>query len=169
MELYQSQVRNRNASLIYLATMQVKDAESRRRVNKHRKLREGKGFLTIEQERDVAEIVRSEYSDIIWNAKRTSVLLECMSNLVANEMFRDHEVVSPQEVAEKVCRDTQKLYENCRNLVVVTNNVFEDGMSYDAMTLNYLHALAEVNRSLTRQADEVIEVVAGIPVNLMNS
>ena len=33
----------------YLATMQVFDDEGRKKVDRHRKLRNGKGFFTIEQ------------------------------------------------------------------------------------------------------------------------
>ena len=44
----------------YIATMQVYDAEGRKKVARHQRLRAGKGFQTIEQTRDihkVAEII----------------------------------------------------------------------------------------------------------------
>ena len=48
--------------------------------------------------------------------------------------------------------------------VIVTNNIFEDGREYDDAMQQYLHALGQINQALAQQADEVIEVVAGIPV-----
>ena len=48
--------------------------------------------------------------------------------------------------------------------VIVTNNIFEDGAEYDDTMQQYLHALGQINQALAQQADEVIEVVAGIPV-----
>lgn len=66
-------------SRYYLATMQVYGEEGKARVARHRKAREGKGFLTVEQTTDVAEVL-TEGTD-------GTLLLECMSNLVANEMF----------------------------------------------------------------------------------
>ena len=46
----------------------------------------------------------------------------------------------------------------------MTNNVFEDGVSYDESTMNYIKAMGIVNRGLAAMAECVVEVVAGIPV-----
>ena len=51
-------------------------------------------------------------------------------------------------------------------MVVVSNNVFEDGIQYDTGTGEYLNALGRINERLAVLADEVIEVVVGIPVIL---
>ena len=40
-----------NGSLYYVATMQVYDEEGKKKVERHQKMRAGKGFLTIEQPR----------------------------------------------------------------------------------------------------------------------
>jgi len=64
----------------YLATMKVYDEEGRKKVKKHRKMREGKFDRSIEMPTDVAN------ADV---EKDELVLLECMSNLLANEMFMD--------------------------------------------------------------------------------
>ena len=40
----------------YIATMQVYDAEGEKKVARHRRLRAGKGFVTIEQPRDIGEV-----------------------------------------------------------------------------------------------------------------
>ena len=50
--------------------------------------------------------------------------------------------------------------------MIVTNNVFEDGVIYDAGTMEYLKALGRINAALARLADRVAEVVVGIPVEL---
>ena len=68
----------------YIATMQIYDAEGQRKVERHRKLRAGKGFITIEQPTDIAEAVSGINGE---TGKNSVALLECMSNLVANEMF----------------------------------------------------------------------------------
>ena len=43
----------------YIATMQVFDAESEKRVAHHRQLRAGKGFVTVEQPRSIAQAARA--------------------------------------------------------------------------------------------------------------
>ena len=50
------------------------------------------------------------------------------------------------------------------HFVVVSNNVFEDGIIYDETTTEYIHAMGMINHKLAALADRVVEVVAGIPV-----
>ena len=40
----------------YIATMQVYDAEGEKKVARHRRFRAGKGFVTMEQPRDIGEV-----------------------------------------------------------------------------------------------------------------
>ena len=61
---------------VYLATMKAWDAESVRRVEKHRAMRAGKGFVTVERPEDLAGL------DL---PAGCAVLLEDLSNLTANE------------------------------------------------------------------------------------
>ena len=72
----------------YIATMQVFDDEGQRKIDRHRRLRAGKGFITIEQPRDIQNAVSKLQSESSLKTGR-SALLECMSNLVANEMFQE--------------------------------------------------------------------------------
>ena len=53
-----------------------------------------------------------------------------------------------------------------RHLVVVTNDIFSDGVLYDETTRQYQRYLGELNQKLAKEADEVTEVVCGIPVCL---
>lgn len=171
----------------YIATMQVFDEEGQRKIDRHRRLRAGKGFITIEQPRDIQDAVSKLQSENCLKTGR-SALLECMSNLVANEMFppvdasdtkeagvkkealdepdnmRDYENTLISLVSKKVLKDVSILSENVAELVIVTNNVFEDGVCYDESTMNYIKAMGIVNRGLAAMAESVVEVVAGIPV-----
>jgi adenosylcobinamide kinase/adenosylcobinamide-phosphate guanylyltransferase len=58
--------------------MEVYDEESEKRVEKHRKARAEKGFETIDARAGLRAFSIP---------KGSAVLLECMSNLAANEMF----------------------------------------------------------------------------------
>ena len=100
------------------------------------------------------------------SSEKKSALLECMSNLTANEMFTKDGMKSEEEVVEKIVSEIQTLSQKLDNLVIVTNNVFEDGVIYDAGTMEYLRALGRINAALARLADRVAEVVVGIPVEL---
>lgn len=147
--------------LYYLATMQIYDTEGKKKVERHRKLREGKGFVTIEQPLNVGAA-----ADAV--EERASVLLECMSNLIANEMFTNAEAGLPEasQVEVRVMDGVRRLAERTTHLVIVTNNVFEDGSSYDEGTMRYMETLGRINCRLAELADEVTEVVTGIPVEV---
>ena len=78
---------------VYVATMIPCGEDAARRIARHRQLRAGKGFETLEKGVDVGGLPLPEGA---------SVLLECLGNLVANEMF---EPDGAGENAEERCLD----------------------------------------------------------------
>ena len=140
----------------YIATMQIRDAEMQAKVDRHHRLRQGKGFTTIEQPMELEQAV-------LQMEPAGTVLLECMSNLTANEMFSGEQPVDRQTVITKILQGMEGLRKQADPLVIVTNNVFEDGIVYDSATMEYIEALGRINERLAAEADEVVEVIAGIP------
>lgn len=143
---------------IYLATMRIWDEEGRARVQRHTRMRSGKGFLTVERSADLASFLLSELPFAKKWGQADVILLECMSNLAVNE-FYDRE----EGAGERILRGIHGLRAQCRDLVIVTNEVFSDGMAYDEETRRYASLLAGLNRELARDSDVVTEVVFGIP------
>ena len=137
---------------MYLATMEVWDEEDRRRVDRHRTLRAGKGFVTVERPRDLSGAEVPEGS---------TVLLECLSNLTANECFGPEGF---DGAAERILTGVDRLRRQAAHVVIVTNELFSDGLDYPEETARYLSMLAGLNCRLARQADRVVEVVCGLPV-----
>lgn len=178
--------------LLYIATMYPYkwntteiDPEMMQRIERHRAMRADKGFDTVECYRHVEHIM----------AKRQDVLLlECMSNLLANEMYLEPdsddgglaetmsevekagvdgnassdmaETMSP--VSKKIVQALVDLSTRVQDLVIVTNDVFSDGgnLTYDESTREYVKNLAEINCALAREAATVTEIVCGIPVKI---
>lgn len=138
---------------IYIATMQPFDGESLRRIERHRAMRAEKCFQTVERYTDLASVEVPEGA---------AVLLECMSNLCANELY------SPQGSGEQaeavILRGVESLRRWCGDLVVVSNEVFSGGSRYQGDTLRYLRLLGRVNCALAAMADAVCEVACGVPV-----
>ena len=137
-----------NENRVYIATMQVYDAESVKRVERHRAQRADKGFRTIECEKDLAS------ADI---AEGSVVLLEDLVNLMANEMFDGGDV-------SRIVPALNVLAKKCSHLVMITNDVFSDGIDYSESTQEYLRQLAAINRKAAEMADTVVEVVYSIPI-----
>ena len=137
---------------IYIATMQPFGEDSAVKIARHHALRSGKGFQTVERYTNLAEL------DIPENC---AVLLECMSNLVANECFSE---AGFEDAIQRILRGIAHVSECAAEFVVVTNEIFSDGETYDRETAEYIGVLAKANRELASRADSVIEVVCGIPV-----
>ena len=139
---------------LYIATMTARDPESLQRIAKHRQARAGYGFQTLERGLNLAGAVESGDGF----PTGANALLEDLSNLLANEMFR------PEGGGLGAVRaGLRALTERCENLTVVTNELFSDGGQYDETTDLYLRNLARLNRELAGEADLVAEVVCGLP------
>jgi adenosylcobinamide kinase / adenosylcobinamide-phosphate guanylyltransferase len=143
-----------SGNLAYFATMDICDKECEARVKKHRLMRAGKGFETVECPFGIPEGQNLNLFD--------TALLECMSNLVANVMFVSRR--SPYETVQLILDDVKRLCRSVRNVVIVTNEVFSGVDDYDESTRGYIQALGEINREIAANADAVIESVCGIPV-----
>ena len=146
----------------YIATMQIYDEEGKRKVERHRMLRVGKGFSTIEQPIDIGKAAEK-----MEDGERTA-LLECISNLTANEMFLGEIPGTEEVITEKIVGEIAVLNRELTHLVIVSNNVFEDGNVYDKTTMAYIRAMGRINQKLAEMADEVVEVVVGIPIVIKN-
>ncbi|MBR6321461.1 MAG: bifunctional adenosylcobinamide kinase/adenosylcobinamide-phosphate guanylyltransferase [Lachnospiraceae bacterium] len=137
----------------YLAAMQVYGEEGRRKVERHRMLRAGKGFETIERYTDYASLKLPE---------RGTALLECICNLTANEMFDENG--NQSDPYARVMAGVENLKAQSELLVVITNDVGSDGIRYDPGTEDYVRVLGKINAAIAAEADTVIEMVAGIPI-----
>lgn len=138
-----------SANKLYIATMEPYGEEALKRIERHTQMRKKKGFDTLEKYTRLYECEIKGYD---------TVLLECMSTLLANEFFTD------EKYYENIFEGITKVKNSCNNLVVITNKVFSDGEEYENETKKYMEALGKVNVSLASSAEVVIEVVCGIPI-----
>lgn len=145
-------------SRLYLATMQPFGKAAQARMLRHHALRAGKGFETVERYTDLANVSlpRSMYDGI---------LIECMSTLLANEMFSPNG--AGENAVHAIMYAVDHIYvKQCRNMVIVTNEIFSDGVSYSEQTMQYMKMLAELNQKLAQKADLVVHSVCGILIPL---
>ena len=133
---------------VYIATMEAADDESVRRVARHRAQRAHLHCATIEQPKALGEAAVPEGA---------AVLLEDLPNLLAGEMFGGGDWT-------RIEADLDALARRCAHLLIVTNDVFSDGVRYDEYTTAYLEHLAQINRHAAAMADSVVEVVYSIPL-----
>lgn len=145
----------------YLATMQVLDSEGEARVRRHRAMREGKGFVTLERPFSVDEAVL-EMED----PKHTTVLLECVSNLVGNKMHETNPTrmntvgtsADKERIINSVVSEIGRLSSGVHHLIAVTNDYPSDDPAYDEETRQYVHLLHLVNERLKKVTDRVVDL-----------
>lgn len=151
---------------IYLATMGARDEESLKRIKKHIFRRKDMEYITIEKSFDVGsiDITNIDITNIDTSKADTGkriLLIEDIPNLLAGEMFKGTSFYP--DVADKITADIMKLISACEHTVIVTNEVFSDGIIYDEYTTTYLREFGTINRRLARYSDKVVELVCGIP------
>lgn len=137
---------------IYLATSRHYDQEMDKRIEIHRQQRSDKGFLTIDQSLDVGDVVSA------LKAKDT-VLLDCLGTLLANEMFDKEERPEPEFIRDKLWTDLLLLIHTVGNLIIISNEVFGDGIVYEGSTESYIRTLGELHCKLAQASDTAIECI----------
>ncbi len=139
----------------YIAAMRPDGDEALERIARHRRLREGRGFETVERYTGLAGLVLP---------RRGTALLECVGTLTANEMFSETGEIS--DPFGPVTEGVDALAEQCENLILVTNEVGRGGLDCGEGTRRYIAALGRINAALAMWADRVCELVCGIPLPL---
>lgn len=181
--------------LYYVATMHPapRDSDAAARIEKHQKRRAGRGYTTIECPTDIAQLRAlltkgSNQPDIAVDAlhmpetpapaqttqaedtrhpgdapadaSRAVFLLEDLTNLYANEVYgtsgHPHEIVAP----------LLALTQQAGAVIIVANELYSDGIDYGPETDRFLRDLGGIAAELSAAADQVTEVVYGIPVQL---
>lgn len=79
----------------YIATMEPFGDEAQKAIERHRVMRQGKGFITIERSHNIDTLV------IPRESTGSCALLECLTTLCANEMFTQKEITDPSEKITK--------------------------------------------------------------------
>ena len=149
-----------NCKKYYIATMEPFGEETLKKIARHREMRKDKGFDTLECYVDLKGTAETL-------ADRPAVLLECMSNLTANELYDEAgNMNKPEKVKRQILEGIQHVMGKTDLFVIVTNEVQGDQMEYSEETKIYQRVLGEVNQSLAGFAEKVTEVVYGIPVEI---
>ena len=149
--------------LVYLAAMRPFGEEGARRVRKHRAQRAGKGFETVECYEDFSLMAHDE------RLRGATVLLECLGNVVANELFGPEDFSEAGDLAScgaSIMETFDAIAARCAHLVVVGNEIGSDGVEYSEETQAYQKLTGSTARAVAMRCDRVVECVAGVPIVL---
>ena len=168
----------------YVATMRHGDAETEARIARHRAMREGKGFKTIELadwpesparlSRAATKCRRSGSEDCLSErSERVPQLLRRNEERLARA-WRAGDADQSATPGTALLEDLGNLVANgleeelegvlaFENVVIVANEVGSDGVRYDDFTMQYIRDMGSLACSLAARSDVVVEVVAGVP------
>jgi len=150
-----------NARKIFLATCIPQDDEMRRRVSRHRAER-GAGWIAMETPVFLGEAIR----DI--GPKADVLLVDCLTLWVSNLMMEhaQHPDAPEDLLAAQTCRLIECLRAAACPVILVTNEVGSGIVPDNPLARQYRDAVGHVNQRIADCADQVIWMVAGIPIKI---
>jgi len=145
--------------LFYLATMQPNDDEDHARIKRHRESRAGKGFETIECQKGILSCI--EKADCV----NGTFILDSVTALMINELYNYGEDFSDfkadPEAANRVANDLCTLADKVKNIVFVSDYIYEEADNYSEYTEEYLRSLSTVDKAVAKKCDAVAEIILG--------
>lgn len=140
--------------LYYVATMIPTDDEDQARIARHIDERDGWGYETLEQGRDICQcLTEGVDTDGVF-------LLDSVTALLSNEMFLPDGRCN-FEAGKKVAEELLAFAAQTGCTVFVSDYIYSDARILDPYTENYREALAYVDKALARVCDQVVEVAYG--------
>ncbi|MCB4769513.1 bifunctional adenosylcobinamide kinase/adenosylcobinamide-phosphate guanylyltransferase [Ancylobacter sp. Lp-2] len=136
----------------YLATAQAYDAEMEERIAQHRD-RRGEGWIGVEAPHDLAGALGALPSG-------APVLIDCLTLWLSNRMLADADPGLDSAILEA------ELLAHDGPVVAVSNEVGLGIVPDNALARRFRDAQGRLNQRLAEVADEVILVVAGIPLKV---
>ena len=160
-----------NRPVLYVATATAEDDEMRARIERHRVARPHH-WLTVEAPRDPANAIREQaaHGDI------PVILLDCVTLLVSNLLLDGaHADFDEQrfDASAAEARATTAIAallaawrETHATLILVSNEVGMGLVPPYPLGRVYRDVLGRINAALAREADAVLLMVAGLPIEL---
>jgi adenosylcobinamide kinase/adenosylcobinamide-phosphate guanylyltransferase len=151
--------------VLYIATAEAGDDEMRERIARHKEERPSH-WLTAEEPLEAANILRT--------ADHPVVIIDCLSFFVVNHMLKnggDPATCSADtwdgEAAEEAASDLMAAaVERPGNVIIVTNEVGMGLVPDTPLGRAFRDTAGRVNQTAAAAADNVVLMVAGIPVQV---
>jgi adenosylcobinamide kinase/adenosylcobinamide-phosphate guanylyltransferase len=154
---YAQQLAEQSRHVVFVATAKASDEEMRAKIERHRRNRP-KEWPTIEEPLDLPKVLaeRELQSEVI--------VVDCLTIFAANLLEAEGEDRNAIERrVEALCEALQTT--QC-DIVLVSNEVGSGVVPAYAIGCRYRDLLGEINQKVARVADDVVLMVAGLPLAL---
>ena len=167
-------------SIFYIATLADRSEESKQKVERHRLLRRNGNYtvkecFSLEELKKLTDGPSGPNRLSAWSEKKDRfrnevVLFDSLDGFTANVFFGTAGDSGSQADTDDLAKETadslMKLEKFSCCLIVVSDALYSDGIRYDAMTRSYMAFTAYTEQWLADAADDIVEVVCGIPLLL---
>ena len=144
------------AGKIFLATCIPRDDEMNQRVSRH-KAERGPGWTAVETPVFLSEAIQNIGPDA------DVLLVDCLTLWVSNLMM---EHADPDAITDHTRRLIESLAAAACPVILVTNEVGAGIVPDNPLARSFRDAVGQVNQQIAARADQVIWMVAGIPVKI---
>ena len=138
---------------LYIATAEAKDEEMRQRIEEHKR-RRGDEWVTIEEPVELAEALLAQ------RAQTDCALVDCLTLWISNLLLQ----YDRRFVEEKVGQLVETASRLDFHLVFVTNEVGSGIVPDNPLARQFRDLSGWANQRIAAAANEVLLVVAGIPM-----
>lgn len=145
--------------VLVVATAEAGDKEMAARIQAHRAERPG-NWDTLEEPLDLATAVAPRLPDY------DTVLLDCLTLWVSNLLLQGGEPQARPDIQAEAKRLLRLYEDGDASWIVVSNEVGLGVIPANELGRAYADELGRVNQIFAEAADDVILMVAGLPVNM---
>lgn len=149
----EERAREVGARLLYVATGEAKDEEMAQRIAEHKK-RRGNRWLTVEEPEKVAAALLKHRGEI------DCAVVDCLTLWVSNVLLRQDEKAVTKKVEELI----ERLPLIDFQVFLVTNEIGSAIVPDNPLARSFRDLVGWVNQRVAQAADEVVLMVAGLPV-----
>ncbi|WP_353069720.1 bifunctional adenosylcobinamide kinase/adenosylcobinamide-phosphate guanylyltransferase [Tunturibacter empetritectus] len=154
---YAQQLAERESRVIFVATAKASDDEMQRKIERHRKERPAE-WITVEEPLELVQVLteHGQSCDVM--------VVDCLTIFAANLLETEGD--DQDTVNRRVEAFCEALRSAGCSVVLVSNEVGSGVVPAYPMGRRYRDLLGEINQSVARVADDVVLMVAGLPLAL---
>ncbi len=140
----------------FVATCQALDNEMKQRIQLHKKARPA-DWQTFEEPYDILKVLKKI------GGKFDCIVIDCLTLMVSNLMLSKYNNNFIEAKITEIIKHLKKIHGRS---IIVSNEVGLGIVPVNRLARNFRDIAGSVNRIVARDADEVLFIVSGIPVQV---
>lgn len=162
-------VQDRDASVLFVATAEAHDDDMSQRINAHR-LERPLHWETMEEPVELGSRLKHLTSLSNQDNKPDFIIIDCLTLWASNVLFLDDNMDKASTALDSRASSLIEIMSaTTAHWIVVSNEVGLGLIPHDRLSRVYRDLLGRLNQRFAQVADEVIMMVAGIPVTVKST